>query len=243
MTLILTEISEFGIAMAADSAETMTIGQRHRVLTGVRKLQPIHYLAAGISCWGIGEISGLPTDMWLEDFIRTNSNIQELHEFALSLQNRLRREVGEVKQGSLGFHLAGFVQTATGKLPAFYHVHNGKSQYGNIDRNIDPKLFNANQDMPPGLYPPGLFKITRNGDYNLYAQLFEVVEKFLNDRVRPLGIEIPYPMNLNSIAEYLRFQIKTVSEIYRLSNLIPGIGGPVTTLTVSSQGITHYETR
>jgi hypothetical protein len=70
-----------------------------------------------------------------------------------------------------------------------------------------------------------------------------VVETFLNLKVRPLGIEIPHPLNLNSLAEYLRFQIKTVSEIYKLSNLVPGLGGPVTTLTISEQGITSLETK
>lgn len=85
--------------------------------------------------------------------------------------------------------------------------------------------------------------MTRNGDYRLYAELFEVVENFFNSRVRPLGIQIPYPLTLDTIVDYLRFQIKTVSEIYKLSNLVPGIGGPVTTLTISEQGITSYETK
>ena len=41
MTLVLTEISPFGIAMAADSAVTITRNDITRVLTGVRKLQVI----------------------------------------------------------------------------------------------------------------------------------------------------------------------------------------------------------
>jgi len=247
MTLILTEITEFGIAMAADSAVTTTYnlgGRRgHRVLTGVKKLQPIHYLNAGISCWGIGEIEGIDTDIWLENFIRDHNGINTLGEFAVSLQDDLRRAVGTVGQNSLGFHLAGFVEKDGSRLPTFYHIHNGASQHPDINMRINPALFNANQDFPPEVCRAGLFKITRNGDYNLYANLFEVVENFFNLRVRPLGIEIPHPMTLDSIAEYLRFQIKTVSEIYKLSNLVPGIGGPVTTLTIDEQGITSYETK
>lgn len=247
MTLILTEITEFGIAMAADSAVTTTynIGRRrgHRVLTGVKKLQPIHYLNAGVSCWGSGEIEGIDTDIWLEDFVRTHNNISVLADFAIALQDELRRVVGTIAQNSLGFHLAGFVECDGHRFPTFYHIHNGPSQYASINAHIDPLLFNANQDFPPEACPAGLFRITRNGDYQLYAELFEVVENFFNSRVRPLGIEIPHPLSLDSIAEYLRFQIKTVSEIYKLSNLVPGIGGPVTTLTISEQGITGYETK
>lgn len=109
MTPITTLISEeFGIAMAADSAVTETVNlntgeERHRVLTGVRKLQPVHYLQAGISCWGLGEIQRVPTDIWLENFIRQNSNINTLNDFAISLQNELRRVVDRVRQDSLGF--------------------------------------------------------------------------------------------------------------------------------------------
>lgn len=206
MTLILTQISQFGIAMAADSAVTETLSlnagvERHRVLVGVRKLQPIHYLQAGISCWGQGEIQRMPTDIWLEEFITQHNNINTLHDFSISLQEELRRAVGRVRQDSLGFHLAGFVDSNGIKLPTFYHIHNGPSQYQRINPHIDPNLFNANNDMPPEVCPAGLFKITRNGAYQLYAELFHVVEEFFNSRVRPLGIEIPHPLNLSSLAE------------------------------------------
>ena len=247
MTLILTEITEFGIAMAADSAVTTSynLGRHsgHRVLAGVRKLQPVHYLNAGISCWGVGEIGGLDTDIWLENFIKANEHIHKLNDFAMLLQNELRRVLGMIEQNTAGFHLAGFVEKEGRKMPTFFHVHNGPSQYPSIAAQIDSALFNANQDMPPEDCPPGYFKITRNGDFQLYAELFGAVESFFNTRVRPLGIEIPSPLTLGSIAEYLRFQIKTVSEIYKLSNLVPSIGGPVTTLTISDQGIMSYETK
>jgi hypothetical protein len=225
MSLVLTLLSEFGINMAADSAVTVMVNSKRRPLYGVKKLQPIHYLGAGISCWGEGEIGNIPTDMWLEDFINSNQHIVKIDDFAMSLQDKLREKVGKIKQGSLGFHLAGFVETPQGKLPTFYHIHNGVSQHKHINPYIDPALFNANQDILPDKYPPGSFRITRNGDYGLYAKLFEVIEKFLNTEVRPLGVQIPHPLNIDSLAEYLRFQIKTVSEIYKLSNLVPWIGG------------------
>lgn len=241
MSLVLTLISEFGITMAADSAVIESVNTGHRVLYGIKKLQPIHYLKAGISCWGKGAIENISTDMWLEDFISANQHITTLDDFALTLQNKLREVVGVIEQNSLGFHLAGFVETPQGKLPTFYHVHNGPSQYKHI--HIDPVLFNANLDMPPAECQSGFSKITRNGDYQLYAKLFNIVERFFDSQVRPLGIQIPYPLNLNSLAEYLRFQIKTVSEIYKLSNIVPGIGGPLITLNISEQGIMGYETK
>ena len=63
MTLIITELSKFGITMAADTAVTMQISGVTRVLVGVRKLQPIEKLNAGISIWGHGMIAGLHSDI------------------------------------------------------------------------------------------------------------------------------------------------------------------------------------
>jgi hypothetical protein len=56
MTLIITELSQFGIAMAADSAVTYTdsnTGRSWAVPNAAKKLQSIPYLKAGVSCWGI----------------------------------------------------------------------------------------------------------------------------------------------------------------------------------------------
>jgi hypothetical protein len=84
MTLVLTEISKFGIAMAADSAVTcddpLPNGRVvNRVLTGVKKLQVIPKIHAGISVWGEGDIEfedkSYPTDIWLEYFIENKKMI------------------------------------------------------------------------------------------------------------------------------------------------------------------------
>jgi hypothetical protein len=61
MTLIITELSNFGIAMVADSAVTFTEilpdgREASHVLNGAQKLQVIPYLKAGISVWGLGGI-------------------------------------------------------------------------------------------------------------------------------------------------------------------------------------------
>lgn len=65
MTLVLTEISPFGISMAADSA--VTIRNMQNGLLPVQpnsalKLHLIPYLDAGIYCWGIGRIRNKSTD-------------------------------------------------------------------------------------------------------------------------------------------------------------------------------------
>lgn len=242
MTLILTELTDFGIAMAADSAVTYT--QPTTGLSYVRpkmaqKLQVIPYLNAGFSCWGLGTISNIPTDQWLLNFINSNSSLTTLHDFANELAAQLNSQVPPNTSGNprLGFHLAAFENFNRQATPSFYHIHDGPST--TLEQRgitINPNQFNANHDMPPDIFQQrSTGWITRNGDYQLYARMFHLLEAFFQ-QLHPLGIVIPSSQNLIDRAEYLIFQIRTVSEIYRLSNLIPGIGGGIHYLTINQNG-------
>ena len=85
MTLIVSEISKFGIAMAADSAVTEQypvdwelssgISTPPTVRTGAQKIIPIKSINAAISVWGFGTVgipsnldAQIPIDRFLEDF-------------------------------------------------------------------------------------------------------------------------------------------------------------------------------
>jgi len=246
MTLVLTELNQLGIVMTADSAVTYTNAQ-----TGLSFVQPnmakklltIPYLNAGISCWGMGEITGIPTDKWVESFIDAHGAITSLNEFANVIAEALNTQLPQNTTGEnrLGFHLAGFEDYNGVDTPSFYHIHDGPStvleQRGVI---VNPNQVNANHDMPPDIFQQtqesGIGWLTRNGDYILYANIFARLEDFFA-QLLPLGIQIPNSHNLNDGAEYLVFQIRTISEIYRLSNLVPGIGGCIYYLTISPDGI------
>jgi hypothetical protein len=152
MTLIITEISEYGIAMVADSAETrmhrLPSGSTiERVLTGVRKLQTIDYLRAGISMWGLGSINiantEIPTDVWIEDFIARHDDITSVEGFANELAHELQQSVGGV-QRPMGLHLAGYVDHNGQNLPAMYHIRNCDGKYNNYEVH----------DFVPGLQIP-----------------------------------------------------------------------------------------
>jgi hypothetical protein len=242
MTLVLTELSPFGIAMAADSAVTFTnpnTGYSFAKPNAAEKLQVIPYLNAGVSCWGVGEIDGEATDEWLAGFIRANSNLPSLASFASTLATALQNHLGpsSAKQSRVGFHLAGFEEYNGKPAPSFYHIHDGPSttlQERGIA--VDPSKFNANHDMPPAEFLKRGGWITHNGDYQFYAQMFALLGMFFHN-VSSLGIIIPDSQNLSDRAEYLVFQIRTVSDLYRMSNLVPGIGGAVKYLTISPGGI------
>lgn len=252
MTLVLTELTPLGIAMAADSAVTFThpSGLPHAVPNAAEKLQRIPYLNAGVSCWGIGEIGGTRTDVWLRDVIQANNGMRSLAEFAQDLANRLNSEVGPSPSGEcrLGFHLAGFEEYRGQRTQSFFHIHDGPSTALSARGiTVDPTHFNANHDVPPEAYlasiAAGRAPITRNGDYQLYAALFALVEAFFGSVYAKTGIVFPRSAALSDRAEYLVFQIRTVSEIYRLSNLIPGIGGAISFLTIAPTGLHSFGVR
>jgi hypothetical protein len=255
MTLVLTEISPLGITMAADTAVTFidkNTNLSHVQNNAALKLQTIPYLNAGISCWGMGTINGVLTDKWLTSFIANNSSLTTLKDFANKLESELNRLIPtnpNPQNARLGFHLAGYEAYQGSSAPSFYHIHEGASttlQSRGIV--VNPNQFNANNDIPPAialqLVSNGQGWITRNGDYQLYVSIFTLLEK-LFQQLQPLGIVIPNTQNLSDRTEYLVFQIRTISEIYRLSNLIPGIGGNINYVTISqtslhSQGIKYY---
>ena len=263
MTLILTEITRFGIAMSADSAvtrhEPLPGGQYvPKVLLGIKKLQKIPKLQAGVSIWGQGRINDVRTDIWLENFIRTREDEYDtIGDFAILLQKELRMHIPDIdvtvpanEWGTIGFHLAGFVEWEGEIIPTFYHIHNGRSQ-ALEERGImiNPKRINANHDLPPQLarelIEQGIVYTTHNGDYRIYVELFSFLRDFFRNLATRRRVIIPYSRSLKDRAEWLKFQIKTMADLYSFSNLpVSVIGGDIATLTISAEeGITSYETR
>ncbi|HMK82101.1 MAG TPA: hypothetical protein VK503_00125 [Candidatus Bathyarchaeia archaeon] len=80
-------------------------------------------------------------------------------------------------------------------------------------------VFKCAQRYPPYGYQRGPRNILRGGDAAVYIRVFELVEKYLTQlQMAGHGLIVPYPDNLRMRAEYLRFEIVTVSSIYTLSN-------------------------
>lgn len=259
MTLVLSEVSNKGVAMAADSAVTCDSG---RVYLGAQKLQAVPQIAAGMSMWGLGSVGKEDTDVWLQRFIQTDvKSSMTLWDTARHLADRLNSEFGSVAPDRMGIHVCGFDQREGLRGPALYHVHNGHYEVGIdqgkfviIAKECPPiREFRAHDDIPPQVWsgsrtPEG----RRNGDICVFAQMNEYLCRFLQEFQVATEFRFPYPDSLSSRGEYLRFWINITINLYRLSNLNPmvipwpatvgdaGIGGPVTVLTISDQGIQDF---
>jgi len=258
MTLVITELSDLGIAMAADSAVTFGSG---RVLVGAQKLQPVRQLNAGVSIWGYACVQGKIADEWVHEFIQNYTpDNPSIWSFAEVLANELQSVLGVI-DSYMGIHVAGYEGTQDGQLPAFYHVHNGHHQYVLADGELclqgePPRGFRAHKDVPPRRFDPSHPPHqTRNGDFFLHAALFNRLGGLMGELRQLTGLEFPYPRTLAARGEYLRFWVNLAGEIYRLSNkrtrVLPqpetagdaSIGGPVTVLTISESGIESFYTK
>lgn len=274
MTLIITELSRFGIAMAADTAETVSSMSvrgliEDRAFFGLTKLLPIQKLQAGISYWGWAKMppssdSGVWMDWWLRVFLAENiSNYNAISDLAGLLQKELRKRVPPLSDAELelmpygdgGIHLAGFADEEGEKVPCFWHIHNGVSQ-GLPEKKLDPHIVNANYDCAPSKFlqvqKMGATYVTTNGDIEAWARFFKkYFKEYLDELRKEMKIVIPLP-TIDFRAEYWRAQIRFISEVYAMGGIrkkdtihqmARNIGGEVTTLTITENGIHNYQTR
>jgi hypothetical protein len=269
MTLILTWVFPFGIFMGADSAIsynsylTEPDGRRKkRILNGATKILKIPKINAGISYWGEGNVGNQTTDVWLSNFIFSRrDDYQNINDFAMLIQNELREIVHdeitepegslEYRYGKRGFHLAGFVEHEGRAVPTFYHIHNGQSETA---PNINPRIINANYDLPPlrvlRFFSHSTFPYVRNGDFFLYAKLFDSLMGAFGDFRILLGEVYNQPFlfpdpskfsnNIEAYSEFVRFWIRLVRDVYALSNVPESIGGEISILSISPNGETEY---
>lgn len=275
MTLIITALSDLGIVMVGDTSITedclnanRTIGER--AFSGLIKVVQVPKLAAGLAYWGWTKMppdqqsqnaehqNGVWLDWWLQNLvIERQADYQSLEDLAHILENELRVLVPPLNKqelkisllGNGGIHLAGFEEVDGTRQPCFWHIHNGISR---SDLKIDPCIVNANCDYPPLKIPQGNIYMTRNGDFETYAEFFD---GYFKDFVRDLNVKqemvLPFP-SLVSHAEFWSAQIRFISALYEasgrfekgeLKRTVKGIGDEITTLTIDAEGIRSYFTR
>ena len=262
MTLVLTELSNAGIAMAADSAITKL--RANRIIEvdqqGWQKLLPVPRIRAAISYWGmIGAVTHLPFHEWLQKVISTGA-YHDLYSFAdhlVASLNRACRGRPLADGQDTGVHVAGYEVWPDGeRRPTFIHIHNG---HGHINYQyvansvgevigIQPvpiseprKLFEKHYDFPSvartteeniQMLQNGY--LTRNGDYSLYAIIGQKLQEAYTIINLIPGTSIPRdPNNLSSRKGFLHTTLEMMVQIYRCSNKSRIIGGTVSSLGIS----------
>jgi hypothetical protein len=265
MTLILTEVSDVGIVMAADSAITLFSGRRIVEVDqqGWRKLLRVPKINAAISYWGlIGAVTTIQFDIWLQRVI-DGGNYNDLESFAEILTNALNsacRNHPLPNGNDTGIHVAGYSQWSDGiRRPVFYHIHNGhglfnineiKDENGRITSVIpqwqsEPRgLFEVHQDFPrrdksldDNIADLHHGYITRNGAFFIYAILWQHMQNALQYINLIQGVSLPRDINdLNSRKGFLHAMLEMIIRLYRCSNQSRIIGGTISSLGIGVDG-------
>jgi len=265
MTLVLTELSNAGIAMAADSAITTIRGRVIEVDEhGWLKLIRVPSIKAAVSYWGmVGAVSKrMQFDQWLRRVI-DSKNYSDLPSFADHLVNSLNEACKHKPlpdKHDMGIHVAGYHDWDDGvRRPYFYHVHNGHGRYGvmhvpdtqgSISVVIpkwqsDPrKLFEKHLDFPnesrtleANLMLLQYGYITRNGDFFIYSVIWEKLSEAFDYINKIPNVSIPRDSsNLGSRKGLLHTILETIIRLYRCSNQSRIVGGTVSSLAISPKG-------
>lgn len=265
MTLIVSEVSKFGIAMAADSAITETCPSSWNlssnspvpptVRVGAQKIIPIGSINAAISVWGLGTLgmpdnleAQIPIDKFLYDFVNSIASGTSLEDVG----NRLADVVNSrIKIGTVrgGFHLVGYKDENGKHFPVLYHVHTGHNPNGPHEslklyrdfpfgsgRDIDKWLADLQNNV--------IFWL-RNGLFDTYAYFSQYLNELMVRLAHETGFICPdysrFNTELEARGRFLKLQVQTICEFYRLSNRLETIAMPISWITISPEGITHFE--
>ena len=136
MTLVITEVSKVGIAMAADSAISYGFDTQGRPIERQQKhwekLVRVPAIKAAVSYWGVIGRVHRQFNLWLKRVIDDGwqrGNYNDLETFADYLADVMNKACGGKplsKDEYVGIHVAGYSNWSDGeKRPVFYHVHNG----------------------------------------------------------------------------------------------------------------------
>ncbi len=177
MTLVITEVSKVGIAMAADSAITYGFDTQGRPIEKQQKqwekLIRVPAIKAAVSYWGVIGKVHRQFNLWLKRVVDDgwqSGSYGDLGSFADYLADAMNKACGGKPLSGdqyVGIHVAGYSKWPDGeRRPVFYHVHNGHlrveihAEHANVQgREIinavhpklvaDPrKLFEKHQDFP-----------------------------------------------------------------------------------------------
>lgn len=244
MTIVMTWLTHRGIIMTGDSALTtrnLSTGQKRVDLDRAQKVFWHQRLRCGLAGWGAWDMGKMLLHEWIAEYLVTDRS-ETIAGFARALAAQLTRHHGANLTGRAraGLHVAGYELLEDKPTPVLYHVHDGGTEPGWAAPPCGAREeFEAVQDVTPSVwwerYRANALPLFRNGDLVNFASLQQSLNHFRND-CASRGFLAPHPDTLERFADYAVVQVRLISDIYRLSNALPGIGGRIDCLTFTAEG-------
>jgi len=243
MTLLLTEISMFGIVFTADSRICIRKGNQFIRDRDATKIFPIHYLNAGIGYFGCAYVGNEKMEDWLRKFINKNSSLRNLRDFSLILRDTINKSLkGKQRNEPLGFHISGYVLKNEKKIPSFFFVWNFDLRENLIilpefraeDHFLDRDVRDLSINQIDQLLRERIF-VYRNGWLNPYTELASHLYDFFDKASKVSGFK---PMkSINEFAKYSEFHLETIKLIFKNFFHRQVIGGKIRQIKITKDGI------
>ncbi len=262
MTLVVCEASKFGIAMAADSAITQTFHQSLKltsgcpvppnVMIGAQKLVPIRSINAAVAVWGFGAVGmpkqfnkpevNIPIDQFLIDFSNTVSDKETLEDVGNRLAVLIEERLSDKDHG--GIHICGYARENGIEFPALYHIHSRPLQLHRDYPFQEGWTVSKWLEILQNLKDDAFFQIC-NGAYEPYKHLNAHLYTMMQSLKTEYNFVCPeltrFSSPLEARGRFLKLSVEIICEFYSMSNRIESIARPVSWITISPEGIQHFE--
>ncbi|HLD60868.1 MAG TPA: hypothetical protein VJA27_01915 [Patescibacteria group bacterium] len=236
MSLIITIATGDGIVLAVDSALTQTkAGSIELTLSQFPKVAPVSFLHSGISFAG-NLLIGPPDHQvyiskWLKEFIN-NSQADSFTKFATDLVDALNSEERQMEQLRV-FNMAGWVQVqdtnGTVKLvPRIFETSNLDKQY-KWTSLIPDDFVNDVIKWREGEKTKYPIRICTAGLPKGYASWISLHGTKQHSEF--IKSQVPFP-DITAVAEYARFLIKSIADLYQIARQPKVVDEPIETLVL-----------
>lgn len=239
MTMVVSEVSKYGIVMVGDSAVTKRSSSGVTVAADAVKVQYCKEANVGFALWGNAGTGLARMDFWLDKFIldqiKQNDPIEDIGKKLVdSLNNELTKSSKPWSDLVRGIHLAGY----RNKLPVLFHIHNGHE-------NEPPHELRLYRDFPddkgwseedyPSLLINNLYHL-RNGYHPLFGRLFNATLDYAASLRKDLNITFPQN-NLKGRFEFYKLLVGFIAGTLIASGLHQAVNDTFSAIAFDQTGI------
>ena len=221
MTLLVTELSKYGVVMVAETAlpplPALPLGCTSEAGPHPQMVRAIPSLQAGVAAWGCrcmptGE-GWVGVGAWLDGVLQRHGDARDIGEFAARLLQELSRAPRLVSE-PMGFHVAGYVMVAGEALPALYQVSNVETDFHSY--HLHP--FQVTLEFPPKHLAEEVLH-SASSDIGGYGRLWVWAERELPAIERRADPGLPLPQrSLGGQMASLIARVRYVSGLYASGN-------------------------
>ena len=238
MTLVVSDVSKYGIVMVGDSAITRRSGTGVSVTSDAVKVQYSAEANIGFAMWGRANVGLTRMDFWLRDFIaneiQTGNTIEDVGQrLTIALNKDIAAGGGVTPSDIRGIHIAGYRDDK----PVLFHIHGSAPLVFHHDypddQNVTPDDFML-------ILKNGGEAHLRNGLHTHFAILYESSRVFAGGLKAALSVDFPQP-TLRGRLDYYKILVRFVADTLLATGQHPGVNQQLSAIAFDCAGLQHDE--